>query len=122
MWFGGMTPREGIWVIERHHNVLGWGILKRYSDRPAYRLTAESSIYLSHQHRGRGYGRMLQETLLNRACDFDYHHLVAKIVASNHASIQFHQRFGYEQVGIQKEVGFSRGQWHDIAILQRLLP
>lgn len=121
-WVMGMTPREGLWVIEGNRQILGWGILKRYSDRPAYHRTVESSIYLSHRHRGQGYGARLQAELLTLAQALDYHHVVAKIVACNQTSIEFHQRFGYEIVGIQKEVGFSRGKWYDIAILQCILP
>lgn len=121
-WVSGMGPGEGLWVLEKNLNVLGWGILKRYSDRPAYRHTVESSIYLSHQHHGQGYGKQLQQELLMEAHQMGHHHLVAKIVACNHASIAFHQRFGYELVGTQKEVGFSRGQWYDIAILQYIFP
>ncbi len=121
-WVMGMTPREGLWVIEGDAQILGWGILKRYSDRPAYRRTVESSIYLAHQYRGQGHGHRLQNALLEQAQALDYHHVVAKIVACNRASIEFHQRFGYEIVGIQKEVGFSQGKWYDIAILQCILP
>ena len=120
-WVKTMTPREGLWVIAQAQSIMGWGILKRYSDRPAYRLTVESSIYLSQAYRGQGYGSQLQDKLLTLAKGFGYHHIVAKIVASNQSSIQFHQRFGYELVGIQTEVGYSQGQWHDIAILQCIL-
>lgn len=121
-WVDSMTPREGLWVIAQQYQVMGWGILKRYSDRPAYRLTVESSIYLSKQYWGKGYGYQLQAQLITLAQEFDYHHMVAKIVASNQSSIHFHQRFGYELVGIQTEVGFSQGQWHDIALLQKIIP
>ncbi|MEM9137666.1 MAG: N-acetyltransferase family protein [Cyanobacteria bacterium P01_F01_bin.42] len=119
-WMSGMNDREGLWVIE-HNQVLGWGILKRYSDRPAYWRTAESSIYLLDAYRGQGYGRQLQTELLSQAQTLQYHHIVAKIVASNQSSIVFHQQFGYEIIGIQKEVGFSKGRWYDVAILQCIL-
>ena len=41
-------------------------------------------------------------------------------LADNQRSIAFHRRYGYELVGIQKEIGHMEGKWTDVAILQRL--
>ena len=120
-WLNKFSDRESLLVLEQDSVIMGWAILKQYSDRPAYRLTAETSIYLDSRYQGQGYGQHLQQAILDVAQDHGYHHLVAKIVACNQASIRFHQQFGYELIGTQKEVGYSRGQWYDIAILQLLL-
>ncbi len=53
---------------------------------------------------------------------FGYHHVVAKILVTNPQSIKFHQRFGFEMVGIQKEIGYYRGKWLDVAIMQLIFP
>lgn len=103
------------------HHVIGWGIVKRYSDRPGYHVCCETSIYLTFSQSGKGYGRSLQTALMNEVRKFDYHHIVAKIVASNQNSIRFHQQFGFELVGIQERIGFMRDQWYDVAIMQCLL-
>lgn len=102
--------------------VVGWGIVKQYSDRLGYRVAGETSIYLDRRLRGRGYGTRLQQALMEQCRAFGYHHVVARIWASNEGSISFHQKFGYELVGVQREVGFLGGQWRDVAILQRLFP
>ena len=47
---------------------------------------------------------------------------MAKILTSNQESIEFHKMFGFSLVGIQKEIGFYRGQWFDVAIMQLILP
>ncbi|MGF1601918.1 MAG: GNAT family N-acetyltransferase [Thermosynechococcaceae cyanobacterium] len=114
--------RESLLVIEGSGQVLGWGSVKQYSDRSGYRFCCETSIYLDAAARGQGHGSLLQKALLDKAAALEYHHIVLKIVASNQSSIRFHERFGFELVGIQKEIGFTHGRWHDVAIMQLLLP
>ncbi|MBE9028219.1 N-acetyltransferase [filamentous cyanobacterium LEGE 11480] len=121
-WVDHFGPRERLLVITDAQRILGWGIIKRYSDRVGYRLCCETSIYLDQAEIGQGYGKLLMQVLIQTVQDFGYHHIVAKILANNQGSIQFHQRFGFELVGIQKDIGYLRGEWYDIAILQWIAP
>ena len=114
--------RETILVAQKDERVIGWGIIKRYSDRPGYYVCCETSIYLSFSSTGKGYGHSLQNALLEKVKTFGYHHVVAKILVTNPQSIKFHQRFGFEIVGIQKQIGYYRGKWLDVAILQLIFP
>ncbi|MEM6612033.1 MAG: N-acetyltransferase family protein [Cyanobacteria bacterium P01_C01_bin.72] len=115
------NSREMLLVGEKDGIIVGWGIIKRYSDRTGYRLCCETSIYLKFSETGKGYGRTLQTALLEKVKEFNYHHVVAKILAANQGSIKFHQQFGFELVGVQQEIGFARGQWLDVALMQLLL-
>ena len=117
-----MGDREALVVGCIGDRVVGWGIIKRYSDRIGYQVCCETSIYLSFSETGKGYGHLIQQTLLTKVAALGYHHVVAKIGATNHGSIRFHERFGFTLVGIQKEIGCIRGVWHDVAILQYLVP
>ncbi|MGK7925734.1 MAG: N-acetyltransferase family protein [Spirulina sp.] len=114
--------RETILALQKQDRTIGWGIIKRYSERSGYRVCCETSIYLSLTETGQGYGTHLQTHLLQQVKEFGYHHVVAKILACNQKSVAFHQRFGFELVGIQKEIGYLNGSWHDIAIMQLILP
>ncbi len=116
-----MDPRE-VWLVveEPDSGVVGWGVVKKYSPRPGYDLCCETSIFLDRSLRGRGLGKPLQQELLDRAEALGYHHVVAKIWAENAGSIRFHQRFGYEMVGVQREIGWVGGQRRDVAIMQRI--
>ena len=114
--------RETILVAQKDDRVIGWGIIKRYSDRPGYYVCCETSIYLSFNSIGKGYGHALQNALLEQVKAFRYHHIVAKILVTNPQSIKFHQRFGFEIVGIQKEIGYYQGKWLDVAIMQLIFP
>lgn len=120
-WMQGMLLRERLLVIEEADAVQGWGVLKRYSDRQGYRYAAETSVYVTATREGKGLGSALQRALLVAAQELGYAHLVAKILAANGRSVDFHVRHGYEIVGVQKHVGNLDGTWHDIVILQYLL-
>lgn len=116
------NQRETILVAQKDEKVIGWGIIKRYSDRPGYLVCCETSIYLSFALTGNGYGNILQQALLEKVKDFGYHHVVAKILVTNPQSINFHQKFGFEMVGIQKEIGYYQNKWLDVAIMQLIFP
>lgn len=115
------NQRETLIVGEGENGVLGWGMIKRYTDRFGYRFCCETSIYLKLSQTKKGYGYLLQSTLLERVKAFGYHHVIVRIMAANQTSIKFHQKFGFELVGIQKEIGFYEEKWHDVAIMQLIL-
>ena len=96
-------------------------MIKRYSPRPGYRYCCETSVYLRRSQRRRGHGTRIKTALIERCREYGYHHLLARVWADNTASIEYNRRFGYEIVGIQREVGYKDGRWVDIAILQLVL-
>ena len=121
-----MNNREILLVAELESQleelIVGWGVVKKYSDRPGYQFCCETSVYLSFSQTGKGYGKTLQTALMEQVAIYGYRHVVAKILAKNQASIKFHQDFGFVPVGIQKEIGFIQDQWHDVMIMQCLIP
>ncbi len=121
-WVAKFCDRESLLVLENNAQILGWGVVKQYSDRSGYRFCCETSIYLDDAVRGKGYGNLLQKALLTKVTELNYHHVVLKIVATNQSSIRFHEKFGFEIVGTQKEIGFTQGRWQDVVIMQLVLP
>ena len=121
MWLEKQEECEHLCVAQVDSEVLGWGILKRYHSRPGYARAAETSIYVDRSHTGQGHGSALQQYLIQISRENGYHHLVAKIWADNAGSIRIHERFGYEVVGVQREIGYVDGAWQDVAILQLIL-
>ena len=111
-----------ILVVAETQQVIGWGAIRGYSDRFGYRVCCETSIYFTLPETQKGYGSQLQRDLLQRVAVYGYHHVVAKIMAVNLESIQFHRKFGFDMVGIQKEIGYFNNRWHDVAIMQLILP
>jgi phosphinothricin acetyltransferase len=88
---------------------------------PGYRGTAELSIHVRESHWGRGAGRALVETLMDRAVAAGIHVLVAAIDAENEASLRFHERLGFVEVGRMPQVGQKFGRWLDLVLVQRIV-
>lgn len=101
--------------------VVGWAALNRYHDRMGYRFTAENSVYVAAAARGGGVGKALLGPLVEAARARGLHAILAVIDAENEASIRLHARFGFERVGLFRQVGFKFGRWLDVAYLERLL-
>lgn len=115
------NDRELIECLELDGEVIGWGIIKRYSDRPGYSTTCETTIYLRSDKIRMGFGSKMKLSLIKKCKELGYHHLVAKIFASNTASIKYNLKLGYEVVGTQKEIGYINGNWIDVTIMQLVL-
>ncbi len=116
-----LGDKETMLVVEKEKTVVGYGILKKYSWKEGYRYAGEISLFLDGKNLGGGIGKKLMHQLIGQAKNMEYKHLVARIMAINDGSIQFHKKLGYEMVGIQKRIGFSNGGWQDVAIMQLLL-
>lgn len=117
----GSNNREKLFVTIYKENIVGYGLIKQYSDRKGYQLTGETSIYYDQDFTGKGFGRVMQLHLLQHAAELDYKHLVAKIWSSNEGSIKFHESLGYTIVGQQNKIGFVNGEWQDVTIMQYLV-
>lgn len=101
--------------------ITGFGSLTAYRDRPAYSTTVEDSVYVHHEHRGQGVGRLLLEELVRLATLHGFHSVMARIVDGHESSISLHRSCGFVLVGVEREVGRKFGRWLDVALMQRLL-
>ncbi|MGH9165130.1 MAG: GNAT family N-acetyltransferase [Acidimicrobiales bacterium] len=108
-------------VAQVGDQVVGFASLSPYRDRPAYSTTVENSVYVHHEWRGKGVGRLLLSELLELATGHGFHAMIARIVGHHEASIALHRGCGFELVGIEREVGRKFGRWLDVALMQRLL-
>lgn len=99
-------------------NVLGYASFGDWRPFDGYRHTVEHSVYVQADARGRGIGKALMKALIERAKAIGKHVMVAGIEAGNTGSIRLHEKLGFEQVGLLKEVGTKFGTWLDLAFLQ----
>lgn len=88
----------------------------------AYKYTAEISVYIHPEHRGKGIARLHYARLLELAQEQQLHVLVAGIDADNEASIRLHRRFGFTEAGLFRQAGYKFGRWLDLLFMQLLLP
>ena len=108
-------------VAVRTGQVVGFGSLSPYRDRPAYSTTVEDSVYVDRAHHGQGAGRLLLDELVRVATTHGFHAVMARIVGGHEASIALHKACGFEIVGVEKEVGRKFGRWLDVVLMQRML-
>lgn len=120
-WFKNFNKRELVVLLEDGDRLIGWGIIKRYSDRIGYARACETAVYLRSGELRKGYGTLIKEWLITKCRELEYHHLVAKIFSINKASIEYNMQLGYELVGTQREIGYVDGKWQDVTILQLIL-
>jgi len=120
-WVRDFHDREKLYVLQENGTTVGWGIIKRYSDREGYRFACETAIYLASDKLGKGYGSMMKKHLISICKKLNYKHLIAKIFANNKSSIAYNERLGYTVVGTQNQIGFKNNTWVDIVIMQYII-
>ncbi len=120
-WFAEHGPDYPLLVAEREGRVVGWASISRFAERPAYSITAETSVYIDAAHRGQGIGKELLGALIEAARRLGFHSLVARIAEGSEASIRLHERYGFETVGRLKEVGRKFDRLLDVYFLQLIL-
>jgi phosphinothricin acetyltransferase len=120
-WLVAHTGAHPAVVAVDGKDILGFGSLSPYKDRPAYSTTVEDSVYVRRDRRGQGVGRLILDELLNLATTHGFHAVIARIVGDHDTSIALHERCGFTLVGVEKQVGRKFGRWLDVVELERLL-
>ncbi|MFZ2059119.1 MAG: N-acetyltransferase family protein [Acidimicrobiales bacterium] len=121
---GWMIAHSGVYpviVADDGGEVVGFASLSPYRPRPGYATAVEDSIYVAAQHRGKGIGRALLSEAVVIARTHGFHSVVARVAATQEASVALHQACGFDLIGIEREIGRKFGRWVDVALLQRLL-
>jgi L-amino acid N-acyltransferase YncA len=119
-WFESHDSRYPILVAEKDGSVVAWASLSKWSDRCAYSDTAEISVYVKEEHRGKGIGKKLMHKILDQGQKKGLHTVIARISELNESSIHLHEAFGFEHVGTMKEVGRKFGKLLDVHLMQKI--
>jgi phosphinothricin acetyltransferase len=101
--------------------VVAFGALSAYKERAAYRTSVEDSVYVRRDRNGLGIGSMILAELLSVAATSGFHAVFARINAGGAASIALHHKWGFELIGIEREVGRKFNRWHDVALMEHLI-
>lgn len=106
-------------VAELDGKVAAYAYAGPYRSRPAYRHSLEDSVYVAGDAGGRGLGRAVLATVIDRTAALGYRQLIAIIGDSeNAASIGLHRALGFRHVGNLRAVGFKFGRWVDSVLMQ----
>lgn len=110
-----------IGAYDSENTLLGFATYGSFRDRPAYKYTVEHSVYVRHDKRGGGIGKILLKEIINDAKEKDYHVLVGGIDASNTASIKLHENAGFVFCGTIHQAGYKFSKWLDLSFYQLIL-
>jgi phosphinothricin acetyltransferase len=123
-WMTAHAP-GGRWVAlvaqDSAGQVLGYASLSSFDPKPGYAATAEVSVYVHCDARGRGVGTHLVAALIDAARQNGFVALVASISANNDASLRLHARHGFFTVGTLQRVARKFDIWVDVVLMQHLL-
>jgi phosphinothricin acetyltransferase len=109
-------------VAEADGRLAGYAYATQYRDRAAYRFAAEDSIYVHPEMLGRGIGKMLLKTLVERSAEYGFRTIIAVIGGAEPASIALHAACGFSEAGRLKAVGYKKERWLDSVYMQLNLP
>lgn len=109
-------------VAVEGEQVLGYAYCNWFKPRPAYRYSAEDSIYLAPQAIGLRLGIALLAELSTQAERAGVRKLIAVIGDSNnYGSIGVHKSAGFNHVGSLKACGWKFDQWLDVVLMDKAL-
>jgi L-amino acid N-acyltransferase YncA len=109
-------------VLQDASSVLGFAYCNWFKPRPAFRYSAEDSIYLDPKALGRGLGKLLLEELTAQAQRAGVRKLIAVIGDSaNHGSIGLHRACGFKDAGILSACGWKFDRWLDVVLMDKAI-
>jgi L-amino acid N-acyltransferase YncA len=107
-------------VAENEGRVIGFAYCQWFKPRPAYRYSAEDSIYLDPDAAGQRIGNKLLAQLVKHAEAAGVRKLIAVIGDSgNVPSIGVHRSMGFRHVGTIESCGWKFGRWLDIVLMDK---
>jgi phosphinothricin acetyltransferase len=117
-WFANHDASHPILIAEQDGLVTGWASLSQWSDRCAYCDTAEISLYVKEEYRGKGIGKELMKAIIQEGKKAGLHTVIARIAGSNKISADLCKSFGFQYIGTMREVGKKFGQLLDVHLMQ----
>ena len=106
----------------------GYAYAHAFVGRAAYDWAAELTIYLDHDARRGGLGRVLYEALADRlkamgvlnlyAC-IGYPQVEDEYLTKN--SAQFHEHLGFTLAGTFHNCGYKFGRWYDMIWMEKII-
>ncbi|MEM8779124.1 MAG: N-acetyltransferase family protein, partial [Cyanobacteria bacterium P01_G01_bin.49] len=113
--------RYPIWVIEKEKEIIGWLSLQHFYGRPAYKNTAEISLYISPNNQKQGVGKKLLQYAIEQSPKLELKVLLGFIFAHNQPSLTLFEKYGFQQWGYLQKVAQLDGLERDLVIMGRNL-
>lgn len=112
----------------RDGRIIGYAYAGPFVGRAAYDWSAEVTIYLDRNAKGRGLGRRLYEALETALRDMGILNLYAHIAYPQAEdeyltknSAEFHAHLGYKTAGLFNNCGCKFGRWYSMVCMEKLI-
>ena len=115
-------------VAEEGGAIQGYAYSHPFVGRKAYERSAELTIYLAREAKGRGYGRSLYgelERLLKEKGITNLYACIGDPIEPDeyltHDSEAFHQRMGFVRVGTFHKCGYKFNRWYNMIWMEKII-
>lgn len=108
-------------VYEEEGKILGYAYGGPTFARAAYQWSAESSVYLCPEVKGRGIGRKLYAVLEELLKLQGYRKLYALITSENETSLAFHKAVGFSFTAYFPDIGIKFGRSLGVTWMEKCL-
>jgi L-amino acid N-acyltransferase YncA len=117
-WFNEHSPTiRPLWVVENLGEICAWVSFQSFYGRPAYNATAEISIYIHPDFRGKKLGKYLIQKAMDACPRLQIKTLLGFIFGHNEPSIKLFSNFGFEKWAQLPNVAELDGIERDLIIL-----
>ena len=121
-WFHEHSPgSRPLWVLEDDRAIRAWLSFQSFYGRPAYRATAELSVYVAADAQRHGCGRALVAEAIKSAPAFELRTFLGFIFGHNAPSLALFRSFGFETWAHLPRVAELDGIERDLLILGKRL-
>ena len=115
-------------VLEVEGHIKGYAYAGPFVGRAAYDWSCETTIYLDHNAKKCGFGRILYEALEEALKDMGILNLYACIGYPecednylNMNSAKFHEHLGYREVGKFYKCGYKFDCWYHMILMEKII-
>jgi len=106
-------------IVAYENDILvGFASSRPFRDKEAYNSSIETSVYISHNYIGKGYGKLLMEDLFIKIDGYNVNRVYAFITEPNNASEKLHLLLGFKKIGVLNNVGKKFGKFWNVGIFE----
>jgi len=107
-------------VIETGNKIVGFGYISPYKPFPNFSRTGVLTYFILPEYTGKGIGTLLYNKLIEEGLKAGITNYLANISSKNAQSINFHEKLGFEPVGLFKDVADKFGSSIDVVWVQKI--
>ena len=98
--------------------LIGFASSRPFRDKEAYKSSIETSVYISENYIGNGYGRLLMEDLFNKIDGYNLNRAYAFITEPNNPSEKLHLLLGFKKIGVLNNVGKKFRKFWNVGVFE----